>query len=119
MLELRVDKDSVRRLVSMSDDIMSVPAMESVLRHVAEAVKEEALSALSDGVAPETRTGALAASLKVARFPDGAFSVGSDAPYAWYVEFGFYDGRESDGWLSRAAHRVALEMNWNARLLEE
>lgn len=94
--------------------LMRAPAVGAALMRAAETVRAAALSALNDGIAPDTRSGALAQSLSIEQLPDGRLSVGSDAPHAWYAEFGTRDGAET-GWLSRAARNVLPGVNGLSR----
>jgi hypothetical protein len=90
-----------------------------------EAVIEAARANLEDGAPPDTRSGALAASLFAELAPDGAVRIGTPLDHGWHLEMGTLtrpaypwltaaldDQREGlaqqvGAWLSGAAKRAA------------
>jgi hypothetical protein len=78
---------------------------DELSRHLeasAREVEEAARANLDDGRPPESRSGALAASLAVSLASDGkSASVGTPLDYGWHLEFGAL-ARPAEPWLSPA-----------------
>lgn len=86
---IRIEASGLDRVVRTLARGAQPAGLDAALRLAAETVRQAALDALSDGQAPQTRTGALAASLTVTSLPQGdGYAVSSDAPQAAALEFG-------------------------------
>lgn len=69
-------------------DKMADPArLKAALEAGAEDVRAAASAELNDGRAPESRSGALEASLRVVEASDG-YTIGTSLDYGWFLEFG-------------------------------
>ncbi|WP_088348504.1 MULTISPECIES: hypothetical protein [Rhodomicrobium] len=73
--------------------------LAEVLETAAESICGAARVKLADGQPPDSRSGALAASLTVEAASDGAgYKVGTPLDYGWHLEFGSL-GRAATPWL--------------------
>jgi phage gpG-like protein len=97
--------DLARRLAELSE----LPGLPAVLADSAEQVREEARRALNDGRPPDSRSGALAASLAIDQVEDG-FAVGTDVDYGAFLEFGTRRMPQMP-WLGPALRRSATSIH--------
>jgi hypothetical protein len=100
-------------------DIASGNALEKALADTAEEIRRRAAATLTDGAAPDSRTGALADSLTVARDDGGGgYMVSTPLDHGWHIEFGS-SLRPAMPWLTPSAdeaqpglaERVSESMN--------
>lgn len=99
MFRSRVEgSDRVSKLLAQ---ILDDAALNEALLAAGEAVIERARADLEDGVTPDTRSGALAASLFAELTPDGHVRIGTPLEHGWHLEMGTLT-RPAYPWLTAA-----------------
>jgi hypothetical protein len=87
-VKLRGGVTGLDALNAALSDIASGNALEKALADTAEDIRRRAAATLTDGAAPDSRTGALADSLAVARDDGGGYVVSTPLDHGWHLEFG-------------------------------
>jgi hypothetical protein len=91
--------DHLRRALTR---IAETSELTAHLRAGAEDIRTAARASLGDGLPPDSRTGALAASLSLDLAQNGmTATVGTDLDYGWHLEFGSRGGAATP-WLEPA-----------------
>jgi hypothetical protein len=93
--------DGLGRLSQMLPRMLDDDALNEALLASGEAVIEAARANLEDGAPPETRSGALAASLFADLGPDGGVRIGTPLDHGWHLEMGTLT-RPAYPWLTAA-----------------
>lgn len=102
-MRLKSRIDGLDRLGRALGAATASQALAAELRVAADDIRERAAAALADGAPPDSRTGALAASLQVRATPDGSgFEIGTPLDYGWHLEHGSRS-RPAFPWLAPAA----------------
>ena len=94
--------DGLEQLHRALTRIAEPSELEASLRAGAEDIRAAARAGLGDGHPPDSRTGALAASLTVEMADDGMSArIGTGLDYGWHLEFGTLT-RPATPWLEPA-----------------
>jgi len=101
-VRLRGSVSGLDGLEAALSEIGGGEALKEAFAETAEDIRRRALANLTDGVPPDSRTGALAASLTVTPDADGGCIVGTPLDYGWHLEFGG-GARPPAPWLTPAA----------------
>ena len=80
--------DGLNRLSETLAYIFDEAALNETLLASGNSIIEAAQANLEDSVPPNTRSGALAASLFAEIEPDGAVRIGTPLDYGWHLEMG-------------------------------
>ena len=106
-MKIQASVDGLASLRSGLAGIADETALAKALAATAEEVRSGALANLQDGKPPESRQGALAASLSITTAANGlSVTVGTALPQGWHLEFGSLS-RPATPWLEpalQAAH---------------
>ena len=93
--------DGLDRLSEKLARTFNETALNEALLASGKSVIEAARTNLQDGAPPDTRTGALAASLFAETGPDGNVRIGTPLDYGWHLEMGTLT-RPAHPWLAPA-----------------
>ncbi len=80
--------EGLDRLSEMLTQTLDETALNEALLASGQSVIEAARANLEDGAPPDTRSGALAASLFAETGPDGHVRIGTPLDYGWHLEMG-------------------------------
>ena len=80
--------EGLGRLSKLTARMLDDAALNEALLASGEAVIEAARANLEDGAPPDTRSGALAASLFAAVGPDSQIRIGTPLEHGWHLEMG-------------------------------
>lgn len=87
ILEARIR--GLKALEQQLEKVAESARMDAALEQAADEVRAEAIAGLNDGGSPETRTGALEASIESAPGArPGTVAIGTRLDYGWFLEFG-------------------------------
>jgi len=117
-MRLRNRIEGLDRLGAALSEVAAPQTLSADLGDAADAIRERAAANLTDGASPDSRSGALAQSLKVAPTSDGeSYTVSTALDYGWHLEFGSRR-RPASPWLAPAAEsaRPGLLARMRSRL---
>jgi hypothetical protein len=100
-VKLRCRIEGLAVLQGRFSAIAAEDAFAPDLHEAAEDIRARAAAGLTDGAAPESRSGALAQSLVVERGDRGGYAVSTPLDHGWHLEFGSA-ARPASPWLAPA-----------------